>query len=55
MLRRLGVQIGDIDIAVRVAGHHHDLHAGHAGGGRIGAVRGGRDQADVAMRLAAAG
>ena len=55
MLRRLGAEIVDIDVAARVAGDHHDLHADHAGGGRIGAVRGGGDQADLAMRLAARG
>ena len=54
VLFRLGAQIGDVDIAPAVAGDHHDLHAGHLGGGRIGAVRGGGDQADVAVRLAAA-
>ena len=55
MLLRLGAQIVDIDIAAGVAGDHHDLHAGHAGGGRIGAVRGGGDQAHLAVRLAARG
>ena len=55
MLLRLGAEIVDVDVAARVAGHHHDLHADHAGGGRIGAVRGGGDQADLAMRLAARG
>ena len=32
----------------------HDLHAGHVRRGRIGAVRRARDEADVAMALAAA-
>ena len=51
----LAREIVDVDIAARVAGHHHDFHAGHAGGGRIGAVRRGGDQAHIAMRLAARG
>ena len=55
VLRRLGAQIIDVDIAARVAGDHHDLHAGHAGGGRIGAVRRGGDQTHLAMRLIARG
>ena len=49
VLRRLGLEIVDVDVAARIAGHHHDLHAGHVGGGRIGAVRGGGDQADRAV------
>ncbi len=52
MLFGLGAEIIDIDVA-RIAGDHHDLHAGHMSGGRIGAVGGGRDQAHLAMRLAA--
>ena len=55
MLLRLGPEVVDVDVAARVAGDHHHLHAGHRGGRRIGAVRGGGDQADVAMRLAARG
>ena len=55
VLLRLGAEIVDVDIAARVAGDHHHLHADHAGGGRIGAVRRGGDQADLAMRLAARG
>ncbi len=55
MLCRLGAQIIDVDIAARITGDHHDLHAGHAGGGRIGAVRRRRNQAHPAMRLIARG
>ena len=55
VLRRLGAQIVDVDIAARIAGDHHHFHAGHLRGSRIGAVRRGGDQADVAMRLAARG
>ena len=51
----LARKIIDVDVASDVAGDHHDLHADHAGGGRIGAVRGGGDQAHLAMRLAARG
>ena len=51
----LDAQITDVDVAARVAGDHHDLHAGHAGGGRIGAVRRRRDKTCLAMRLAARG
>ena len=52
---RLGfrLQILDIDIAVIIAFHDDDLHAGHRGRGRVGAVRRLRDQADIAMPLAA--
>ena len=45
----------DVDVAARVAGDHHDVHADHRGRRRIGAVRGGGDQADFSMRLAARG
>ena len=55
MLFGLGAQIVDVDVASRVAGDHHDLHADHAGGGRIGAVGRGGDQAHLAVRLAARG
>src|SRR5258705_159529 len=48
-------QIIDVGVAARVGGDHHDLHAGHAGGSRIGAVRRRRDQADLSMRFAARG
>ena len=53
MLVRLGAQIGDIDVAVAVAADHHHLQSRHRGAGRIGAVRAGGDQADVAVALAA--
>ena len=55
MLLGLGAQIVDVDVAARVAGDHDHVHADHAGGRRIGAVRGRRDQAHLAMRLAARG
>ena len=53
VFRGLGAQIRQIDVAVAVAADDHDLQPGHRGAGGIGAVRRGRDQADVAMLLAA--
>ncbi len=53
MLFGLGAEIIDIDVAARVACHHHDVHADHRSRGRVGAVRRGGDQADLAVRLAA--
>ena len=50
----LASQIGEVDVALFVAGDGDDFHAGHDGAGGIGAVGGGGDQADVAVRLAAA-
>ena len=55
VLLALGAQIGQVDVAQRVALHHHHLHADHAGAGRVGAVRRFGNQADVALRIAAAG
>ncbi len=49
----LGLQVRDVDVAVVVALHDDDIHAAHLRRGRIGAVRALRDQADLAMRLAA--
>ena len=53
VLLRLRLQIGDVDVAVRVGGHDDDLEPGHHGAGGIRAVRGRRDQHDVALRVAA--
>ena len=53
MRRRFGAQIGDVDVAVLVAGDGDDFHSCHDGAGGIGAVRGGGDEANIAMRLAA--
>ena len=39
MLQRLGAEIGEVDVAVRVARRHDDLETGHGRAGRIGAVR----------------
>ena len=40
MLRRLRLQVLDVDIAVVQAADNHHAHAGHRGAGRIGSVRG---------------
>ena len=50
----LGLEVGEIDIAVLVAGHDSHRHPGHHRARRIGAVRRARDQADAAPALAAA-
>jgi hypothetical protein len=39
MLLGLGAQVGDVDVAVLVAGHDHHVHADHLRRGRVGAVR----------------
>ena len=49
MLGRLRLEVVHVDVAGFLAGDDHDAHAGHAGAGRIGAMRGGGDQADVAV------
>ncbi len=53
VLRRLGPQIREVDVALLVAGHDHRPHPGHGRAGGIGAVRGGRYQDDVAVTLSA--
>ena len=53
--RRLALEVGEVHVAVRVAAHDDDLHAGHLRRRRVRAVRRRRDQADVAMPLAAGG
>ncbi|MCY1517305.1 hypothetical protein D9M68_519800 [compost metagenome] len=45
-------EIVHVDVAVFTHLDDDDLHAGHLRGGRVGAVRRGRDQADVAMAVA---
>ena len=52
MLLAFGLQIGHIDIALRVAGGDDNFHARHLRAGRVRAVRRRRDQADVALALA---
>ncbi len=46
-------QIGEIDVAVFITGNDHYLHTRHLRGSRVGAVRGARDQADIAMAFVA--
>ncbi len=53
MLRRLGGQVGDVDVAMRVGGDDDDAIAGHDGAGRIGAVGRRGNEHHVAMPLAA--
>ena len=48
----LRLQVGNIDVALRVARNHHDLHAGHLRRRRIRAVRRRGNQADIAMPFA---
>ena len=51
----LGLEVGDIDVAVLIAIDDDDLHVGHLGRRRVGAMRRFRDQADIAMAVATAG
>ena len=48
MLLALGLEVGEVDVAVGVARGDDDLHARHLRAGRVGAVRRLGDQADVA-------
>ena len=48
VLPGLALEVLQVDVALRVAGHHHHPQADQRRGGRVGAVRGGRDQADIA-------
>ena len=54
MRRRFRFQVLDADVALLVTGDRHDFHSGHRRAGRICAMRGSRDEANPAMRLAAA-
>ena len=54
VLLALGLQVGQVDVAVLVAARHDHLHAGHLRARGVGAVGGGGDQADVAVALALA-
>jgi hypothetical protein len=49
----LGLEVGDVDVAVGVAGDGDDRVSAHGGAGGIGAVGAGGDEADVAVTLAA--
>ena len=55
MLADFGAQIVEVDVAVVVAGHDDHPHPGQRRRSGVGAVRAGRDQADVTVRLTAAG
>lgn len=44
VLRDLGAEVLDVDLAVVGGLHHDNLHPGHHGARRVGSVRGGRDQ-----------
>src|SRR3546814_11155769 len=54
MLLRLRLQVGDVDVAGRIAADDHNVEPGHDRAGGIGAMRRARDQADPAMALLAA-
>ena len=43
-----GAQIGHVYVAILVAGDGNDFQPCHDGAGWVGAVRGGRDEADIA-------
>ena len=47
----LGAQLGHVNVAVLIAGDSDDFQPGHDGAGRVRAVRGGRDETDVAVRF----
>ena len=49
VLGGLAAQVLHIDVALLIAGHQHHAHAGHHRRGRVGAVGGGRNQADSTM------
>ena len=55
MLAHLGAQIVEVDVAVIQTAHHDDPHSGQRRRCGVGAVRAGRDQADVAVRFTTAG
>ena len=50
---RFRLKIGDVDVAIRIAGDGDDLVAAHRGARGIGAVGAGRDEANVAMTFVA--
>ncbi len=54
VLGGLFAEVFYVDVAVLVAADADYFHAGHLGGGRVGAVRGGGDEADVAMAFVSA-
>ena len=55
VVRGLAAQILHINVAALGAAHDDDIQPGHDGAGRVGAVGGGGDEADGAVRLFAGG
>ena len=53
MLIRFGAQVGKINIAIFQTRNRYNFETGHDRAGRIRPVRGGWDETDIAMRLAA--
>ena len=53
VLLGLRAQVGEIHIAVAIAGHRHDAHPGHHGRSRVGPVGARGDQAHVAVGVPA--
>ncbi|CUK20928.1 hypothetical protein RUE5091_04574 [Ruegeria denitrificans] len=53
VLLRLFTEIGDINVALVIRFHRHNLIAHHLRRGRVRPVRRGRDQADITLRLTA--
>ena len=49
----LGAEIGDIDVSTLVGSDDDDFHSSHHRASRIGAVRGLRNQTDLAVGVAA--
>ena len=49
VLVRLLLEIGEVHVALLVAGDHHDLEADHDRGGGVGAVSGDGNEADIAV------
>ena len=54
VLRGFGFQVCQVYVTFGVAGYDDHVHADHVRGCRIGAVSGGRDEADVAVAFVAA-
>ena len=53
VLRELGLEVVEIDVALVVAGHHHHVEPGHHRARGVGAVRRLRDEAHPPLGLAA--
>ena len=55
MFGGFGLEVGDIDVAVGIAGDRYDLIAAHGRAGGISAMRAGGNKADVAVAFAPRG